>query len=180
MHYPMFEMRLAGGYRMFWSTITPTVCGRLQTTAAPAFCRDADFAGLCGEGTPGIWDLWPIDNPARPHPLEEADQMCRPVHLAAQTPRIALISVQPADSNRPAWLWLELFASATETGPDGRSALEAWAEILRAAKDDPSQDAIVRLDLGAVTPDEIAGFRSHKKLVTTDITLEVRPRPTAP
>jgi len=44
----LFEMRLEGGYRMFWSTITPTVCGRLQTMATPEFCRAADFPDIAG------------------------------------------------------------------------------------------------------------------------------------
>ena len=172
----MFEMRLEGGYRMFWSTITPSVCGRLQTLATTEFCRAADFPGHCGEGTRGIWDLWPIDNPARPHPLEEADQICRPVQIAARTPRVALISFQHAYGNSPEHLWLELFLSASELGQNGRSALEDWVEVLRTTKDDPNKEAVLRLNLGVVTADEIAWFKSQKKLVTTDLTLEIRPR----
>ena len=172
----MFEMRLEGGYRMFWSTITPTVCGRLQTLAAPKFCRAADFPGHCGEGTRGIWDLWAIDNPARPHPFEEADRLCRPVQIAARTPRVALISFQHATGNSPEHLWLELFLSASELGQNGRSALEDWAEVLRTTTDDPNKEAALRLNLGIVTADETAGFKLQKKLVTTDLALEIRPR----
>ena len=169
----MFEVRLIGGYRMFWSTITPTVCGRLVTRAVPEFCRAADFPGHCGDGTRGIWDLWPIDNPARPHPLKEADRLCRAVPIHAQTPRVALISFLDKDSHGHQWLWLELFLSATELGESGRSPFEDWAEILRTAKDDVSKEAVLRLNLGVVTPSEIAGFGSQKKLITTDLTLEV-------
>jgi hypothetical protein len=172
----MFEMRLDGGYRMFWSTITPTVCGRLQTMVAPTFGGAADFPGHCGEGTRGLWDLWPIDNPARPHPLEEADRLCRPVHVTAQTPRVALISFQHAAGNKPAWLWLEMFLSTAARGRDGRSELDDWADILRTTKDDPDKEAILRLDLGVVAADEIAGFKAEKKLVASELTLEVRPR----
>ena len=172
----LFEMRLEGGYRLFWSTIAPTVCGRLQIITAPGFCRVADFPGHCGEGARGIWDLWPTDNPARPHPLDEADRLCRPVQVTARTPRIALISFQHADDHNREWLLLELFLSATELVQNGRSAFEDWAEILRTTKDDPNKEVALRLNVGVVTPEEIAGFRSQKKLVATDLTLEVRSR----
>ena len=176
----MFEMRLEGGYRMFWSTITPTVCGRLQTILTPEFCRAADFPWHCGENTRGIWDLWPIDNPARPHPLEEVDRLCRRLQITPRTPRVALISLQHEDDHRLPWLWIELFLSATELGDDGRSAFEDWVEILQSTKDDQNKEAVLRLNLGIVTPDEIAGFKSQTKLATTDLTLEVRSRPLRP
>jgi hypothetical protein len=170
----MFEMRLEGGFRMFWSTITPTVCGNLLTMAAPEFCRAADFPGHCGDGTRGIWDLWPIDNAGRPHPLEEADRFCRPLRITDRTRGIALISFLHKDDH--GWLWLELFLSRSELERNGRSAFEDWAQILRTTKDDLNKEAVLRLNLGIVTPDEIDGFRSKKKIVTTDLTLEVRPR----
>jgi hypothetical protein len=34
----------------------------------------------------------------------------------------------------------------------------------------------LRLKFGDLTREEIAGFRGQKKLVTSDLTLEVRPR----
>ena len=173
----MFEMRLEGGYRMFWSTITPTVCGRLQTMATPDFCRAADFPKYCGQGTRGLWDLWPIDNPARPHPLDEVDRLCRRVKITAQVSRVALISLQHEDDHSPQWLWIELFLSRTDLGQNGQSTFEEWAEILRTAKDDMNKKATLRMDLGIVTAEEIAGFKSQKKLATTNITLEVRTLP---
>ena len=54
--------------------------------------------------------------------------------------------------------------------------MEDWAEDLRTAKDDPNKEVVLRLNLGIVTADEIAGFKSQKKLVATDLTLEIRPR----
>jgi hypothetical protein len=173
----MFAMRLEGGYRMFWSAITPMECGRLQTLSAPEFCSAADFPGPCGEGTRGIWDLWPIKNPARPHPLQDADRLCRPVRITKQTQRVALISFLHKDDRGPEAVWLELFL-ANEIGPDGRSPLGDWAQMLRTAKDDASKEAVLRLNLGNVTPDDLACFKSQKKLFTTDVTLEVRPRTT--
>jgi hypothetical protein len=171
----MFAMRLEGGYRMFWSTIMPTVCGRLHTLSAPKFCGAADFPGFCGEGTRGMWDLWPIKNPARPHPLEDAERLCRPVRITERTQQIALVSFLHKDDRGPEAVWLELFL-AREPGQDGRSLLDDWAQTLQAAKDDASKEAVLRLNLGNVTPDEIACFKSQNKLVTTDFALEVRPR----
>jgi hypothetical protein len=171
----MFTMRLGDGYRMFWSTITPTECGRLQTLSVPEFCHGVDFPGTCGEGTRGIWDLWPIINPLRPHPLEDADRLCRPIRVPEQTPQIALISFLHKDERSAEALWLEVFL-ASEPGEGGRSPLGDWTERLQATKNDPSQEAVVRLNLGDVAPDEIACFKSQKKLFTTDISLEIRPR----
>jgi hypothetical protein len=172
-HETIIEMRLQGGYRSFWSTITPTVYGRSRTMMAPEFFRDADFFGITADPTVGIWDLWPIDNPARPHPLKQTDQLCRPVRMTSRTPGVALISfLQQQDGA----LWVELFLSTTETVESGLSAFDDWVQILRAGKDDFAKDIVLRLNLGAVTPDEIAGFGSQKKLVTTDLALEIRPR----
>ena len=171
----MFEMRLQGGHRMFWSTITPTVCGRLNIIAAPEYCRDIGFLRHCGDGTPGIWDLWPIDDMLRPHPFAESDRLCRPINFTGRTPGIALISFQQ-DDHGPGWLWLELFLSTTEPGHNGRSVFQDWAELLRTAKDDIYKEAILRLNAGIVTPNEIAGFKAQKKLFTADLTLEIRSR----
>ena len=171
----IFALRLEGGYRMFWSTITPTACGRLQTLSVPAFCSGTDFPGLCGEGTRGIWDLWPIKNPARPHPLEDADRLCRPITITEQTQRLALVSFLHQDGRSQEYIWIEVFLTG-EPGPDGRSPLDDWAQMLRAAKDDASQEVVLRLNLGNITPNDIAGFKSQKKLVATDLALEVRLR----
>jgi hypothetical protein len=171
----MLEVRLEGGYRMFWTTITPKECGRLQTLSAPALCSDTDFPGFCSAGARGIWDLWPIKNPARPHPLEDADRLCRPIKITEQTQRLALVSFVHKDGRSPEYLWIELFL-ASEPGPDGRSPLDDWAQVVRATKDDASKEVVLRLNLRNVTPDEIACFKSQKKLVATDLALEVRPR----
>ena len=170
-----FEVRLLGGFRLFWSTITPAVSGHLRSITVPEFCHSAGLFGRCGEGTPGTWDIWPINNLARPNPLEEADRLCRPVKIAHRTSGVALISFQQ-DDHEPGALWLELFLSTTEPGPSGCSVFEEWVGILRNAKDDIEKEVVLRLTLGNITPEEIAGFKSQKKLVTTNLTLEIRPR----
>ena len=175
----IFEVRLEGGFRIYWSSITPTVGGCLDILAAPEFCPAAKFPGIFDEQKDGQWDLWPIDNPARPHPLKESDQLSRAVQITDRTLGIALISLQRNDDHSPHWLWVEIFLSAHEPAQNGRSVFEDWAEILRASKDDVHKQAVLRLNLGVVTPDEIAGFNSRKKLVASDLTLDIRPRPRA-
>ena len=63
----LLELRLVGGYRMWWSTITPIVAGHLKVVTAPEFFRILDFPWQPAEGLGGHSDLWPIDNP-RPTP----------------------------------------------------------------------------------------------------------------
>jgi hypothetical protein len=172
----VLELRLVGGYRMWWSTITPIVAGHLKVVAAPEFFRVLDFPWQPAQGLGGHWDLWPIDNPARPHPLKEVDQLTREVQITARTLGVALISLQLDKDKRTGWLWLELFLSETEPTQDSCSLCQDWAHILRSSKDDAGQEALLRLTFGDLTQEEIASFRGQKKLVTHDLTLEVRPR----
>jgi hypothetical protein len=172
----MLELRLRGGYRMWWSTITPIIAGHLSVFSVPEFFRVIDFPWHPAEAMGGHWDLWSIDNLARPHPLKEVDQLTREVHIAARTLGVALISLQLDDDKRTGWLCVELFLSDTEPAQNGRSVCQDWAHILRSSKDDERQEAVLRLKFGELTPEEIAGFRGQKKLVTSDLELEVRPR----
>lgn len=176
MQQAVLELRLLGGYRMWWSTITPTVAGHLKVVAAPEFFRVLDFPWQAAAGLGGHWDLWPIDNPARPHPLEEVDQLTREVQITERTLGVALTSLQLDDDKRTGWLWVELFLSETEPTQHGCSLCQDWAHILRTSKDDAGQEAVLRLKFGDLTREEIAGFKEQKKLVTSDLTLEVRPR----
>ena len=98
-----------------------------------------------------------------------------PTSSGAKSQRVALVSFLHKDGRSPEALWLELFLTSA-LGHDGRSPLDDWAEMLLTARDDSSKEAVLRLSLGNITPEKIACFKSQKKLVTTDITLEVRPR----
>ena len=172
----VIEARLEGGSRVFWTTITPTACGCLTVLSMPDFCRPDSVPVFSSERAGGHWDLWPIDNPARPNPLNERDLLCRPIQVTDRTLGLALISLQQNDDDSPRRLWIELFLSTKEPAQNGRTVVEDWAEILRLNKDATSSQTVLRLTLGAVTPGEIACFKSHKKLVTFDLALEVRPR----
>lgn len=172
----VLELRLLGGYRMWWTTITPIVAGHLKVFDVPEFFRAIDSPWQPAEDLGGHWDLWPIDNPARPHPLKEVDQLTREVQINERTLGVALISLQLDDDKKTGWLWVELFLSETEPAQNGRSVCQDWNHILRTCKDDANQEALLRLQFGDLTPEEIAGFRGQKKLVTSDLTLEVRAR----
>jgi hypothetical protein len=91
---------------------------------------------------------------------------------AARTPGVALISYL----HEARVLFVEFFLSTIEIVENGLSPFEDWVQILKGAMNDVSQQAVLRLDFGPVTPEEVAGLRSEKKLVTTDLTLEIRPR----
>jgi hypothetical protein len=175
----VFEVWLQGGFRINWGTIAPTVYGCLDILAAPEFCPIDRFPGIYDLEKDGAWELWPIDNPARPNPLLQADEFCRPVHITSRTLAVALVTVQPGVGQETHSLWVELFLSATEPAQNGLSVLEDWAAILHSSKDDPGKRAVLRLNFGIVTPVEAAGFNSGKKLVTSDLALEVLPRPVA-
>ena len=176
MQHPVLELRLQGGYRMWWSTITPIVAGHLKVLKAPEFFRDIDLRWHPIEEMGGHWDIWQIDSPVRPHPLEEVDRLTRKVQITARTLGVALISLQLDDDKKIGWLWVELFLSETEPAHSGRSVCQDWAHILRTSKDDENQEAVLELKFDNVTPEEIADFRGKKKLVTSDLTLKVRPR----
>ena len=170
----ILELRLQGGYRMWWTTITPTVAGRLKVSEGTEFFRVVGSPWHGVEAMGGNWDLWPIHNPARPHPLIEVDRLTREVQIRTRTLGVALVSLQVDDDRKTNWLWVELFLSETEPAQNGRSLCEDWAHILRTVKDDERQTAVLCLKFADLTPGELAGFRAQKKLVTHDMTLEVR------
>ena len=81
--------------------------------------------------------------------------------ITEQTPRVALVSFLLKDARGPEELRLELFLTS-ELGQDGRSPLDDWAQILLTAKDDTNKEAVLCVNLGNVTPEEIACFKSKK------------------
>ena len=171
----MFEMRLEGGKRFFFSAVSPSAFGRLVTLRVPGFCEADDFPGRCGDGTRGIWDVWPIDDQAREARFRE-HSLCRPVQLAERTAGAALISFLHRDERQEEALWVELYLSTTEIAKSGLSVLDDWVQILKSTKDDLNREAVLSLNLGDLAPAELDCFKSQKKLVVTDIALDVRPR----
>ena len=103
--------------------------------------------------------------------------MTREVQITARTLGVALISLQLDDDKTTGWLWVQIFffprlsplktaAHCVKTGP-------VFCEALGMMQ---AKEALLRLTFGDLTGEEIAGFRGQKKLVTHDLTLEVRPR----
>ena len=150
--------------------------GRLQVLNAPEFYHSTVIPSFTEDATPGIWDLWPINNLLRPHPLQESDRLTRPVQVSARTTGIALISLLQDNTGRSDGLWIEMFLSQAEPAHHGRTLCEDWAHIISSAKDDQSQAVILGLELKHLTPKDIAGFKSYKKLITSDMTLDLRKR----
>ena len=67
---------------------------------------------------------------------------------------------------------------ADNIGSTGLSTFEDWLRILRATKDDLNQEALLRLDFAPdrLQASDIGAFKIGKRLATTDVALEVRPR----
>jgi hypothetical protein len=96
---------------------------------------------------------------------------CRRVEITDRTPGVGLISLA-GDATH-----VDVYLSTTEFSGAGVSICEDWIDILTANKDDPAKEVLLRMEFGAVTPEEIEGFRQYKWLATKDIELQVRPRP---
>ena len=73
---------------------------------------------------------------------------------------------------------VDVYLSVTERAASGRSLYEDWVAVLNANKDDPSRLVLLRMEFGAITPEEISLFRAERMLVTKDIELNVSRAPT--
>ena len=173
-------VRLQGGFRMWWTTITPTVAGHISVIDLPDVFSSINFHWRPVGGLGGHWDVWPINNPARPHPLQDVTQLSHPVQLTARTLGVALISLRLEEVVRTGpnigWLWIELFLSETEPAQDGRSVYEDWVYILKHTKDSESREALLTLNFSNVLPEALLNFENGRKLVTSNLELAVRPR----
>jgi hypothetical protein len=67
---------------------------------------------------------------------------------AARTPGVALSYLHEARV-----LFVEFFLSTIEIVENGLSPFEDWVQILKGAMNDVSQQAVLRLDFGPVTPE---------------------------
>jgi hypothetical protein len=81
--------------------MVPTIAGHLNVLHPPDQLRHIDFHWRPVGALKGTWDLWPIDNPARPHPLKDVSELARPVRITPRTLGVALVSAhEPAQNGR--------------------------------------------------------------------------------
>ena len=75
-------------------------------------------------------------------------------------------------------VFVEVSLPTTNFGTTGISTFEDWLRILRATKDDLNQEALLRLNFAQdlIKDSDIAAFKEGKRLATTDVELQVRPR----
>jgi hypothetical protein len=144
-----------------------------QMLRAPDFCRDPELVRYFKEGARAQWGLLPIDKTAR---LAFADtaSLVRPVDTDAMLSGIGFIEV----SGGYGCVFVELCLPTTNIQNTGISTFEDWLRIVRATKNDLNQEAVLRLSFAAdqLQQSDIASFKAGKRLATTDVELQVRPR----
>ena len=140
---------------------------------APEFCNDPELARYFGEQSKSQWELSPIDTAARRSFSDEA-RLCRIVEISAATNGVAFLEVGGGHGH----VHVEICLPTTNFGMTGISTFEDWLRIIRAAKDDLNQEALLRLNFAVelLQDVDIAAFKSGKRLATTDVALHVRPR----
>lgn len=168
-----FELRLQGGKLFLMSSLRPSASGGLRAFHMPEFCQSGPEP--CGEGTRGAWEVWPLAQ--LPHSGLLTDPMCRPVDIPENTPGIGFLGFFPDEKYPGQGLSLQIFLSTVTPSSAGISVLDDWVRILGETKDDLNRDTILRMNLGVVTAAEATRFRSRKYFASTDLDLDVRPRP---
>jgi hypothetical protein len=169
----VFEMRLEGGKSFGFGPPRPGDCGLARILRAPEFCRDPELARYFHEQAKAQWGLSPIDETAR-RSFSDESRLARLVDLRAVTKGIGFIEV----SGGYQCLFVEVSLPTTNFASTGLSTFEDWLRILRATKDDLNQEALLRLSFAQdqMQDSDIAAFKAGKRLVTTDVELQVRPR----
>ena len=168
-----FELRLEGGASFGFGPPRPGDAGMAQILHAPDFCRNPGLAHYFNEGAKAQWSLSPIDTAAR-KTFTDAASHVRSLDINAITHGIAFIEV----SGGYRCVFVEVCLPTTDIRNTGVSSFEDWLRILRAAKDDLNQEALLQLNFAAdqLQEADIAGFKIGKRLATTDVQLQVRPR----
>lgn len=141
---------------------------------APDFCKvDPELARYFHDLAKGQWDLSPIDGNARRMFADER-RLVRVIDVAAVTTGVGFIEANATYGSA----FVELCLPSTDFGTTGISTFEDWVRILRATKDDLNQEAILRLHIpeDRLQDTDVAAFKFGRRLATTDVELEVRPR----
>jgi hypothetical protein len=167
-----FEFRLEGGKVFHIGYLPPGERGGLTVTHVPDFCRPPQFPASVCEGGKGTWYIGALDEHARRSILTDSQRGCRSLELSDARPGVGIVSL--SDYRVP--FNLDVYLSTREISAGGLSLCEDWMRIVKAAKDDLNVEALLRLDLGEVTPQEIECFSTGRNLASSDIELVVQPR----
>jgi hypothetical protein len=169
----VFEFRLEGGVSFGFGPPRPGDAGMARILSAPEFCRAPKLARYFDVQAKAQWGLAPIDSIAL-REFADAASLVRPVDADAVTKGVGFVHI----SGGHQCVFAELNLPADNIGATGLSTFEDWLRILRATKDDLNQEAVLRLTFA---PDrlqeaDIAAFMLGRRLATTDVELQIRPR----
>ena len=170
----VFELRLEGGVSFGFGPPRPGDRGLARMLKAPAFCKaDPDLARYFDELAKAQWDLSPIDGDARRQFADES-RLAQVIEVTAITKGVGFIEANAAYG----CVFVEVCLPTTDFGTAGISTFEDWLRIMRVTKDDLNQEVMLRLSFAQdrLQSTDIAAFKFGKRLATTDVELEVRPR----
>jgi hypothetical protein len=168
-----FELRLEGGVSFGFGPPRPGDAGMARILRAPDFCSAPELAHYFNEGAKAQWGLSPLDGTARKAFADEGN-LARSIDFSAITKGIGFLEV----SGGYRCAFVELYLPATDFQNTGVSTFEDWLRLLRATKDDLNREALLHLNFAAdqLEKSDIAAFKVGKRLATTDVQLQVRPR----
>jgi hypothetical protein len=169
----VFEFRLEGGVSFGFGPPRAGDGGMARILSAPDFCSDPKLARYFDQQVTAQWGLAPIDSTTRQE-FADIASLVRPVDVDAVTKGVGFIHL----SGGHQCVFAELRLPVDKFAVTGLSTFEDWLRILRATKDDLNQEAVLRLTFA---PDrlqdaDIAAFKIGKRISTTDVELQVRPR----
>ena len=143
--------------------------GIVRILRAPDFCCSPELEHCRDTLTRGSWNLSPIDKHTR-RTLADALRASATAEITGLSRGIALVST--ADRR----LYVEVWLPATDFRRPGISTFEEWMRLIKEVKDDLNREALLRLKFLGVAEASIIAFAVGKKLATTDVELEIRPR----
>jgi hypothetical protein len=171
-----FDFRLQGGGKFYafglgWLELIGE-SGFARILSAPDFCHDADCAEYFTGYAEASWFFWRAGDKAWSQLLEKCS-LSAPLSISAATLGVGFVSID--DTSK--WATVDVCLSVTQTTAEGISIFDDWDRIVKDAKDDLYTEIVLHLNLGAATVRDLAidGFKSGKRLGTTDLELEVRP-----
>jgi hypothetical protein len=169
-----FELRLEGGVSVGFGPPRPGVGGLARMLKVPDFCKvDPGLSRYFDDLAKVQWDLSPINGNANRMFADES-RLVRAIDFAAVTIGVGFVETNATYG----CAFVELCLPTTNFKSTGISTFEDWQRILRVTKDDLNQEAVLRLHFpeDRLQEADIAAFKRGRRLATTDVELQVRPR----